>query len=366
MPAKRKNEAVWMDAHSRWQIKVQVNGKRKTFYSSTPGRKGKIDAERKADMWLDDGANDDPKLETVWAAFLAETKATTGTANYTNHESLGRNWLMQPKLKIKRISSVTMQDWQNVLTAMHKAGKSKKYMQDARGSMTALYNYARKNRIQMERPEFLTIPKSAPVGERTILQPDKLKTLFAVDWTTHYGRQMPAFFIHAWRFLVLTGLRRGELCGLRAEDVAGQVLNMHRAVNRFSETTNGKTDNASRRIVMTTHMLAVLDAQRDMLKQAGIISPWVFPDESGERLEGSHLYDKWATYRTQHNMACSLHELRHTMVSIVKSDVPEALLKSVVGHSKAMDTQGIYGHEVDGDAERAATLIDDVFSRILD
>ena len=52
------------------------------------------------------------------------------------------------------------------------------------------------------------------------------------------------------------------------------------------------------------------------------------------------------------------------MISIVKSNIPETLLKQVVGHSKAMDT-GIYQHVVDGDAERASTIMKNVFDRLL-
>jgi len=52
------------------------------------------------------------------------------------------------------------------------------------------------------------------------------------------------------------------------------------------------------------------------------------------------------------------------MISVVKADIPEALLKPIVGHSQAMDT-GIYQHIVDGDAERASIIIDHVFDRLL-
>ncbi len=366
MANSRKTEAIWIEKQGRWQVKVQVNGRRKAFYSFTPGRKGKIEAERKADAWLDDGASDDPKLETVWANFLAEIKKSTGTGNYMNHESIGRIWLLTPKLKIKRISAITLQDWQNVLNAMHEAGKSKKYISDARGSMTALYNYARKNRYPMERPEFLAIPKDAPVGERKILQPDKLKILFKADWVEHYGKQEKCYFIHAWRFLVLTGLRRGELCGLKKEDLVDGVLHVRRSINNLQEETGGKNQNAKRYIVLSKRVLDIVAEQEAMLKRKKIISPWLFPDESGSCLDSNHLYKMWAKYRKTHTMDCSLHELRHTMVSVVKSDVPDVLLKSVVGHSKAMDTKGIYGHAVDGDAQRASDLIDGVFGRILD
>ena len=106
-------------------------------------------------------------------------------------------------------------------------------------------------------------------------------------------------------------------------------------------------------------------AQKELLKRFGIISPWVFPARDGGMVQPNNVYRQWRTYCGQHGINSSIHELRHTMISIVKSDIPETLLKQVVGHSKSMDT-GLYQHVVDGDAERTSTLIDNVFDRILD
>lgn len=52
---KRTNTAVWSDKYKRWQVNVQQDGKRRSFYSSTPGRKGQREANAKADAWLDNG-----------------------------------------------------------------------------------------------------------------------------------------------------------------------------------------------------------------------------------------------------------------------------------------------------------------------
>ena len=37
---KRTNTATWYESQRRWQIKVQKNGIRKTFYSGVTGRAG--------------------------------------------------------------------------------------------------------------------------------------------------------------------------------------------------------------------------------------------------------------------------------------------------------------------------------------
>ena len=45
---RRTNTAQWMEKYNRWQIKVQKDGVRKTFYSSKPGRTGQREANAKA------------------------------------------------------------------------------------------------------------------------------------------------------------------------------------------------------------------------------------------------------------------------------------------------------------------------------
>lgn len=51
--SKRTNTAVWSETQKRWKLGVQKDGVRKWFYSSTPGRTGQREANKKADLWLD-------------------------------------------------------------------------------------------------------------------------------------------------------------------------------------------------------------------------------------------------------------------------------------------------------------------------
>ncbi len=361
----RMNEAKWIESRRRWQINVQQDGERKTFTSSTEGRKGKIEAEKKADKWLTSRmATDKMRFEQLWKDFLQEKKDTTGSANHKKLEQLGRLWLL-PTLKHKRAAAITEQEWQDCINAAFKKGLSKRTCESIRAVITSCCRYARKRKLPVEQPIDLTIPRNAPVGEKSILQPDDLKKLFAVDYITLYKKQTPCFFIHAWRFLVLTGLRRGELCGLRHEDLQDGVIYLKRSVNSLGEETRGKNENARRYFALSKHAQNVLDEQAQMLKKRGVISPWLFPDEEGRRLDPNHLFRKWLTYGSQHSIKCTLHEMRHTLISVAKADVPEQLLKRVVGHSKSMDTFGVYGHDVDGEIQRVASLLDDTFDKLL-
>ena len=168
--AKRVNEASWIETRKRWQINVQKEGVRKTFTSSTEGKKGKIEAEKKADEWLESNApkeqDNNARFGTLWAEFLADYKIEGNTGQYRQYEQLGRLWLL-PFLKHKKINKITSQDWQDCInTAFATKNLSKKSCQNIRGTITAFYRYIKKRRIKMEQPEDLAIPKKAKAKKR--------------------------------------------------------------------------------------------------------------------------------------------------------------------------------------------------------
>lgn len=365
MASRRRSEAIWIESKNYWQVKVQKDGVRKGFTSSIKGRKGKHAAEAAADEWLEKGTSD-MRFSAAWEAFLADQKQHTGTANWKKHEYIGRVYLL-PELGNTRLSKITPNMWRACIDAGQKNGLARRSLQNIKLSISAFINFSRRERWEialLERGD-LAITKDAPEAKRRILQPAALKTLFSADTIIHWGREEHSFFIHAWRFLVLTGLRRGELCGLRNEDIVNGVVTIKRSVNAQQEITDGKNDNARRSFALSEAAKLELNAQREMLIGLSIVSPWVFPDEFGEMLNSTHLYSMWDTYRNQHNLGCSLHELRHTFVSVVQNDVPMPMLKSMIGHSEDMDTSGVYGHAVSGDMIRAANIVDDAFARFL-
>lgn len=367
MAKKRNAEAIWIESQSRWLIKVQKDGVRRSFVSSIKGRKGKHAAEAKADIWLEEGTTD-MRFPAAWAAFLAYQKKQNGTDNYKKHESLGRLYIA-PIVGSYKLSSITPAMWQQCLEAGADAGLARRSCSNIRLTITAFLNFCESNRWQHEdlKKNDLSVPNRAPAPKKKqILQADDIRTLFHIDTVMRYRKAVPAFYIHAWRLYVATGLRRGELCGLRREDVVHGLLTVNRSINRHGEETTGKNDNARRTIAISQTAQMILSDQATMLRQMGIVSPWVFPDENGKRSDPNSIYKHWLTYRNQHDIHSNIHELRHTFVSVNKIDMPIELLKATVGHSSQMDTVGVYGHEMDGEKERAAQIVDTVFGRILD
>lgn len=366
MAKKRNAEAIWIESQSRWLIKVQKDGVRRSFTSSIKGRKGKHAAENKADEWLEKGTTD-MRFNAAWELFLDYKREHTGTANSRQIELYGRRYLL-PTVGPMRLSSITPVVWQKCIDIPYKNGLSRRTCTNVRATIHSFVKYCRLNRWEIESLEDgdLIVKKDAPVGVRQILQPQDIATLFSED--TYFGRNhvvTHAHYIHAWRFMAITGLRRGELCGLRHEDINGDIVHIQRSINEQREETRGKNENANRWFVLPELAKSVMADQAQMLKKLGIVSPWVFPDEYGERTDPKHIYELWRTYKGQHSIKSSLHELRHTFISAVKNELPLPQLKAIVGHSETMDTIGVYGHEMEGELSETARIIDSVFAKIL-
>lgn len=230
---KRTNTAVWEEKYQRWRIAVQKDGVRKQFYSSTPGRTGQREANAKADAWLEDGiAVKASRVEQAGKLWLASVELTTSHTNYRPRESRWRVWVL-PVIGQKRVTALTDQDLQNVVDHAQAGGLSRKTLQSLAGDLTAFCKYCRKAKLSTFRPEDVVIPAGARLKGKKVLQPDALAKLFQVDTTLYYRKRIQDPYINAYRFQVLTGLRPGELLGLRWADIRGDTvqgvpLNQHR------------------------------------------------------------------------------------------------------------------------------------------
>lgn len=362
---KRTNTAKWIESVGRWQINVQKDGIRKTFVSSKPGRTGQAEANRKADQWLDDGiSNVKIKVKQASEQYINNLKISTSKSHWQQYDSIFRNHVI-PQIGSVRVENLSEQHLQLVINKAYSKGISKKYLMNIRACLMSFVKFCRKSKMTTLFPEDLIIPREAKASEKHILQPSDLKTLFTEDTTLFNGKLQRDLLIYAYRFHVLTGLRPGELIGLKWSDIKDNTVYLRRSINTFGETTTGKNCNAQRNFALNMFTTAILSEQQKLLGEMNIHSEYVFCRQDGEPLQSKYYYDRWKVYRNVHNMPpVTPYELRHTFVSAVKS-LPEGYLKNLVGHSKNMDTYGTYSHEMDGDMSETATLVQNIFEQIL-
>lgn len=345
---KRTNTAVWMEKQSRWQIKVQKDGERRTFYSSKKGRAGQREANAKADAWLDEGIGKVQRFEKAWELFIADQKGRVSASALHPIQSAGDVWIL-PAVGNKKLDSVTEAHLQQIINAAHQSGKAKKTLLNIRATLKAFYKFCRKAKLSTMIPEDIMIPQSAPKIGKEILQPEHLRLLIE---ESRRDPDLAPYVLQA-----LTGLRPGELLGLRKSDRRGNYIFVQRSINERGEITAGKTENARRRVLLVGDALTAWDS---ICRET---------DENDLFLGVSQ-----KAYRNRIVRFCRNHDLgytvtpyglRHTFVSIAKT-LPAGLVKEQVGHSVSMDTYGVYGHAVAADEAMLGAALQGAFSALLE
>lgn len=375
--AKRNSEGYWVESLSRWQCNVtNDDGQRKTFTSKTPGKKGKLTVERKADEWLESGAKDGSiRVAAAFDAFIEHIKGQGTSETYWGpYVSIGKTWL-KPYIGTKRLSSVTESQLEGILQKAKNKGLAEKSIKNIRSCIMAFLKYARKSKMTTLHPEELTLPKGAKGSEKFTLTEDEYRVLMTSDKSTYRGKVVDEWYIHAFRFAVLMGYRPGELEGLQERDVKGDMVYTVRGLSAKGKQTNLKNKNARRTKKLNALAKNELEAQRLMLKQHGVISPWLFPAKDGGSIKHKtycNALKRYLTYngigqRTLQDGSSRLltpYEFRHTWVSI-NDEMPDGLKKRAVGWSKSFDGDS-YNHHLESDAARIANFEDAKIKAVLD
>lgn len=364
MPKKKLAPPTWDEKNSRWKKTAYCNGMSKTFYSN---KRGATSAEREItaaiNQWKDkmeglSGAGHltpMSRVKDVYPDFLADLQARTSQSNYRPIDGRFRKWVL-PLAGNCVASDLSDGLVQKIINnAYIKGNLSKKTLRNLRADVSLFAKFCRKNQISQYTPEDIDLPRSAEVCEKKILQPDDLRVLFSVDTKVVRGKLVREEYINGYRLQVLHCLRPGEVGGLRKTDRIGDTVQLQRSINDYNEVTRGKNENAVRSFVLSEMGKQIWDAQCRLSTEDQL-----FPEYSTEA------YRKHLAQYCQSNgiTIVTPYELRHTSFSIMQT-LPEGLVKAAGGHSKNMDTFGVYGHEVHGDKALTAQLLQDRFSSLL-
>lgn len=94
MQSKLVSRTIWLEKKKIWKINIQKNGIRKSFYSSTPGAKGRKICAQNAASWLSGSCpfavSDHTTVETVFERYLKDKELETTNIytirnRYNNH-----------------------------------------------------------------------------------------------------------------------------------------------------------------------------------------------------------------------------------------------------------------------------------------
>ena len=171
-------------------------------------------------------------------------------------------------------------------------------------------------------------------------------------------RSMPnAEWARAVALLIFVGCRRGEVVGLRWDDIApGRLTIRHSIVEVPGKPVAVRPPKGrrSRDVAIDEAADLVLQLQRDRLETAGVVSPWVFPDLITDATGQTPRRPGWVSLmwgKHRSGLGAStvrLHSLRHHYATtLLDGGTPLNTVQKWLGHSEASTTLRIYGHRTD-------------------
>jgi integrase len=174
-----------------------------------------------------------------------------------------------------------------------------------------------------------------------------------------------------------TGLRRGELCGLKWGDVdfgRGRLV-VTRAVAAVPDGTIEKSTktHASRRLALDTTTIGAVDEYRVLCTEwAEAVGPQLDGDcfvfsRSPDAQTPLHPDNVTAGFRhlcrRQGVSGVRLHDLRHAHATqLLAAGVPVRTVSGRLGHASAMTTMNVYAHFLEESDEQAAMVIGRILS----
>ena len=209
-----------------------------------------------------------------------------------------------------------------------------------------------------------TSPPKIYRNEKQVLTKDQLETFMKLiegdeEWYDFFYTE------------IITGMRQGEICGLRWEDFDREKRTLRVArsvdfVNKELVVGETKTDDGKRTIYLPDSLWHILTERQ---RQKGAFSEWIFPNllKPEWPLNPSRAYRQLKKLLEIGGLpSIRFHDLRHTFTShAANSGIAPKTLSEIVGHSKASFTLDHYAHVTSDMQKNAAHIVTNYITDIL-
>jgi integrase len=291
-------------------------------------------------------------------------------ATYDQYENIYRNHI-KPVIGAYRMTDIKSMDIQKVIATMNKNNRSTKTMKHAKTIMSCAFIAAYKRAKII--PENPVVDIEIPVKQakkRKVLSIEELSKLFKI---MEHSR-----WIWSIQFMLVTGLRRGELLALKWSDIDWK----HKRITiDKSDSSTGLGDTKSSKVhyvPLSDKAIECLKGQTDMLKkESNLITInkdlsikkdlketeyLVFPTVKGEMIKPNTYYHTLCRFAEKAGIKAYPHSFRHTFVYMTRKKISLKDLQNALGHDESTTTLDIYGDILDESSEETAKQIDDVFA----
>ena len=306
------------------------------------------------------------------------------------YKQLLNNWIL-PDLGDIKIRNITEQDLEKLYDKMRNSTNpstnkplTETYVNHCHKLITSIFNYAKKKKWLLSNPaEYVINPPKFKLNQREYYNYDEMMQVF--DLLNNYDiRFKTAIFT-----LFNTGLRRGELCGLKWKDIIKRkmpitengirkyqttnILNIERelmvvstdiqkerdflkkydikeVVTKTLVSIKPKTDKSSRKVVVVDEVYDLLMQYKQYQIDNGFNpteNDYVFRTlDFSSAWQPNYLTKEWYRFVKNNNLKpITVHDIRHSHATYLLSlGIPPQDVARRLGHSEPSTTLRIYTH----------------------
>ncbi|HEY9078078.1 MAG TPA: site-specific integrase [Anaerolineaceae bacterium] len=371
MTKRRGNQegTIYQRKSGTWLAQVSIQGKRVS--KSFPTQKESRLWIKKMLEQVESGLNATGArmiFGTYLKTWLENARGTIRPKTWQQYEGIVRNHLA-PALGSIRLSELQPNHIQNLYGQMLKHGHSPRTMQLIHSVLRRALVIAQRQGLIGRNPAKVVDPPRYAKGEMKVFTDTQARQLLI----TARGMRNEALY----HLAVTTGMRQGELLGLKWKDIDWSTCTIH--VQRQAQRINGmgiifsetKTRSGNRMIQFGQETLKLLAAHLKRQDLERKVEGWrendlIFPSTIGTPLEQRNFYREFKELLKVAGLPdIRFHDLRHTAATLMLlNGIPLLVVSRRLGHAKPSITLDVYGHYLPGMQSEAAALMDELVTPI--
>lgn len=159
--------------------------------------------------------------------------------------------------------------------------------------------------------------------------------------------------------ILATGMRRGEVCGLKWENVEGARITIRQTAAMVQGGMINKPPKSGqpRSIPVPGVFARELGCYRMTSR-----SEWVCPNEEGLQMSPRELSRQWKSLTRELGITVRLHQLRHTHATgLIMAGLPAKVVQERLGHSDIRITLNTYTHVMETIQDKAAEVVGELW-----
>jgi integrase len=341
--------SVYQRPGGLWAAQILVDGRRRSVSARTQqecvAKLDQLKVQAKAGL---PAVNQRVTVTAYLTHWLEGVSGSLRPSTATRYGQIVKHQLI-PHLGRARLAHLQPADVQQMLSALGRQGLSPQTQHHARAVLRASLNDAlatgavARNVAAGKQARPPRVPYKSP----TILSPEQVRAMLHALPDPAMGRIVTV--------AVATGLRQGELLGLRWSDIADGQLHIHHALQRVDgryQLVEPKSTSSRRSVPLTPDALTALEEQRRAQRLERLAAPrWrepipglIFTTATGQPRNGTALTHQFEQALAAAGLpAVRFHDLRHAFAGLMlASGVELAVISHLLGHSSVSLTASTY------------------------